>query len=474
MAQELSLLDIDEVSLVDHPANSSVDPATGRKVPRARVALWKRDEGGNTNLKGEDNELLSAVFNKVIKADGKTYGGKSFPKSDFAFTPDDEPSHWKLRLTKVPGGDPDSGIVGAAAAALSSGGFRGNRAIIPSADLSSVKAKVRAAWKKANADKDESEMPDSIKKQGESMTVEELATKVEKQEGILTSLQAENTFLKNEREVVIKMSKKERKAYASMTPDMQKDFMAADAEKRKTMCDAAMAKMKEKAAEDCMDAALKREYNAAGPVRKAQILAEVIAKAESDAEGGSREDMDKKKKKKSNLKPASGSNDDDEDDEDDDNEDLELRKRDAQIAVLTDRINKSDVLMTQISKKETLAYFTKMAAEKLPNTSGSDVEKGEDLMKVAEIAGGENSQVFKNYLGNLVTADKAMTIFYGEVGKAGAGVIPAEKVFDAKVQEIMKRDKITIGKATERAMTESPELYAAYEQDHRRVLGARS
>ena len=472
MAQELSLLDIDEVSLVDHPANSSVDPATGRKVPRARVALWKRDEGGNTNLKGEDNELLSAVFNKVIKADGKTYGGKSFPKSDFAFTPDDEPSHWKLRLTKVPGGDPDSGIVGAAAAALSSGGFRGNRAIIPSADLSSVKAKVRAAWKKANADKDESEMPDSIKKQGESMTLEELTSKVEKQDGILTSLQMENTFLKNEREVVIKMSKKERKAYASMTPDMQKDFMAADAEKRKTMCDAAMAKMKEKAAEDCMDAALKREYNAAGPVRKAQILAEVIAKAESDAEGGSREDMDKKKKKK--MKAASGSNDDDEDDEDDDNEDLELRKRDAQIAVLTDRINKSDVLMTQISKKETLAYFTKMAAEKLPNTSGSDVEKGEDLMKVAEIAGGENSQVFKNYLGNLVTADKAMTIFYGEVGKAGAGVIPAEKVFDAKVQEIMKRDKITIGKATERAMTESPELYAAYEQDHRRVLGARS
>ena len=472
MAQELSLLDIDEVSLVDHPANSSVDPATGRKVPRARVALWKRDEGGNTQLKAEDNELLSAVFNKVIKADGKTYGGKSFPKSDFAFTPDDEPSHWKLRLTKVPGGDPDSGIVGAAAAALSSGGFRGNRAIIPSSDLSSVKAKVRAAWKKANADKDESEMPDSIKKQGESMTVEELATKVEKQEGILATLQTENTFLKNEREVVIKMSKKERKAYASMTPDMQKDFMAADAEKRKTMCDAAMAKMKEKAAEDSMDAACKREYDAAGPVRKAQILAEVIAKAESDAEGGSREDMDKKKKKK--MKAASGSNDDDEEDEDDDNEDLELRKRDAQIAVLTDRINKSDVLMTQISKKETLAYFTKMAAEKLPNTSGSDVEKGEDLMKVAEIAGGENSQVFKNYLGNLVTADKAMTIFYGEVGKAGAGVIPAEKVFDAKVQEIMKRDKITIGKATERAMTESPELYAAYEQDHRRVLGARN
>ena len=291
MAQELSLLDIDEVSLVDAPANSSVDPATGRKVPRARVALWKRDEGGNTNLKGEDNELLSAVFNKVIKADGKTYGGKSFPKSDFAFTPDDEPSHWKLRLTKVPGGDPDSGIVGAAAAALSSGGFRGNRAIIPSADLSSVKAKVRAAWKKANADKDESEMPDSIKKQGESMTVEELATKVEKQEGILTSLQAENTFLKNEREVVIKMSKKERKAYASMTPDMQKDFMAADAEKRKTMCDAAMAKMKEKAAEDCMDAALKREYNAAGPVRKAQILGAEQALAgavqeDADANGG--------------------------------------------------------------------------------------------------------------------------------------------------------------------------------------------
>lgn len=422
--------------------------------------------GYESITKEEEDYLKKAIY-------GRTQGGVKYPASDYAYVPDkDNPSSWKLRLTKVPGGDPDSGIVGAAAAALSSGGFRGNRAVIPSSDLSSVKAKVRAAWKKANADKDESEMPDSIKKQGESMTVEELATKVEKQEGILATLTTENNFLKNEREVVIKMSKKERKAYASMTPDMQKDFMAADTDKRKTMCDAAMAKMKEKAAEDSMDAACKREYDAAGPVRKAQILAEVIAKAESDAEGGSREDMDKKKKKK--MKAASGSNDDDEDDEDDDNEDLELRKRDAQIAVLTDRINKSDVLMTQISKKETLAYFTKMAAEKLPNTSGSDVEKGEDLMKVAEIAGGENSQVFKNYLGNLVTADKAMTIFYGEVGKAGTGVIPAEKVFDAKVQEIMKRDKIAIGKATERAMTESPELYAAYEQDHRRVLGARN
>jgi hypothetical protein len=36
-------LTVDEVSLVDNPANSEIDPLTGRKIPRATVAVWKRD-----------------------------------------------------------------------------------------------------------------------------------------------------------------------------------------------------------------------------------------------------------------------------------------------------------------------------------------------------------------------------------------------------------------------------------------------
>lgn len=99
------------------------------------------------------------------KADGppmKTEDGTPFPKSDFAYTPSDKPSEWRLRLTATPGGSPDPGIVGAAAAALGPG-FRGQRVDIPDADRPAVVARVRAAWKKANPDKDPDEMPSGIK-----------------------------------------------------------------------------------------------------------------------------------------------------------------------------------------------------------------------------------------------------------------------------------------------------------------------
>ena len=106
-----------------------------------------------TKLSKEDLDELEKVVH------GRTQGGTTYPKSDYAYTPDDVPSHWKLRLTKSPGGSPDPGIVGAAIAALGKG-FRGNKVIIPSADLPAVKAKVRAAWKKANPDKGGEELPD--------------------------------------------------------------------------------------------------------------------------------------------------------------------------------------------------------------------------------------------------------------------------------------------------------------------------
>ena len=44
MPQNLKELKISEVSLVDFPANSSVDPVTGKKTRHAVVAIWKRDD----------------------------------------------------------------------------------------------------------------------------------------------------------------------------------------------------------------------------------------------------------------------------------------------------------------------------------------------------------------------------------------------------------------------------------------------
>ncbi len=93
----------------------------------------------------------------------KTEDGKEFPASDFAYTPDlDKPSTWKLRLTSTPGADPDPTIVGAAVAALGKG-FRGKKVEIPEDDRPGVIRKVAAAWKKANPDKDEKDMPEVLK-----------------------------------------------------------------------------------------------------------------------------------------------------------------------------------------------------------------------------------------------------------------------------------------------------------------------
>ncbi len=91
----------------------------------------------------------------------KVEDGKAYRKGDFAYTPDDIPSHWKLRLTNAPGGKPDPHIVGAAVAALGKG-FRGNKVDIPRADLAQVKRRVLRAWHAANPGKD-SDVPDVLK-----------------------------------------------------------------------------------------------------------------------------------------------------------------------------------------------------------------------------------------------------------------------------------------------------------------------
>ena len=118
MADELIDLRVEEVSGVDHPANL----VEGWLVMKAKV--------------GDD-------------------------PANFAYVPDpDSPSTWKLDIS-------DAVHVGAAAAALSPGGFRGQRVQIPAADLPGVKAKIRSAWRKFNPDKGDDDMPTSIRKEAE-------------------------------------------------------------------------------------------------------------------------------------------------------------------------------------------------------------------------------------------------------------------------------------------------------------------
>ncbi|MBB5411898.1 hypothetical protein HDG34_005864 [Paraburkholderia sp. HC6.4b] len=120
------------------------------------------------DIAGGHIDAAAIALGITIKAAApyKTEAGVKFPKSDYAYTPGDKPSEWKLRLTSTPGGTPDPRIVGAAVAALGPGGFRGNKVQIPAEDLAAVKARVLAAWRKANSDKDADEAPDILTKEG--------------------------------------------------------------------------------------------------------------------------------------------------------------------------------------------------------------------------------------------------------------------------------------------------------------------
>ena len=107
---------------------------------------------------GKIREAVQAAEDSFLEAAMQMVDGVPFPASDFAYVPDPKKSStWKLRLTAKPGGVPDAGIVGAAIAAIGKG-FRGKKAQIPAADMPAVKAKIRAAWKKANPGKKPEEM----------------------------------------------------------------------------------------------------------------------------------------------------------------------------------------------------------------------------------------------------------------------------------------------------------------------------
>lgn len=98
--------------------------------------------------------LVIAQFpiRRILKLVMKKEADGEHPKSDYAYTPSDNVSEWKLRID-------DATHVSAAVAALGKG-FRGNKVQIPEEDLPAVKRKVKAAYKKFHPDL---ELPDILK-----------------------------------------------------------------------------------------------------------------------------------------------------------------------------------------------------------------------------------------------------------------------------------------------------------------------
>jgi len=133
---KLEDLDVREVSLVSRPA-------IGRQYLLTKAA---------------DDSVLNAAATK-------RENGYDFPASAFAYVPDPQkPSTWKLRLWESPTEKVTRRQVGLAVAALGKG-FRGNKVQIPSNDLASVKAKVRAAWKSVHDSGEE--LPSVLKEAGD-------------------------------------------------------------------------------------------------------------------------------------------------------------------------------------------------------------------------------------------------------------------------------------------------------------------
>lgn len=105
----------------------------------------------------------TAVRRATEAAATKDEGGDSFPAAAYAYVPDaTKPSGWKLRLWETPDGGPTAKQVGMALAALSPGGFRGQKVQIPDNSLPAVKKKIYAAWEKVHGD-DGTEVPAVLK-----------------------------------------------------------------------------------------------------------------------------------------------------------------------------------------------------------------------------------------------------------------------------------------------------------------------
>ncbi len=299
------------------------------------------------------------------------------------------------------------------------------------------------------------------------MTVQEIEKKIEEQDVVLKSLTSDNQVLKAETETVLKMSKKDRKLYGAMDGDERKAYMAADADKRKAMMEAKQKTKREKKLVDCMDDATRGEFEKAGPAKKEAMLKACAdsQKAEKAAKAKAKGGVD------SEVNPDDGDGDDDSEEKKAKNKMLTMKMAEAddKVTKANERIAKAEEQLTAINKRERLVSFTKRAEEELPHTSGLPEDKGAMLMTLADsLPGGEKGDAFTKMLQTLKAADKALAIHFGEVGKAG-GEVPALKVFDAKVEEISKRDKIDTAHAIEKAMMENPELYLDYEQQHRQL-----
>jgi len=137
--------------------NANLDSTRIKKIVELCQELLSSDfEPEEKKTKEALKEATSVLDWLKLQEATKTEDGQSYPAGAFAYASEsDNPSGWKLRLWEDPEKKVTRAQLGRAAAALSPGGFRGQKVQIPSAELAAVKRKIRAEYRKLEvADED--------------------------------------------------------------------------------------------------------------------------------------------------------------------------------------------------------------------------------------------------------------------------------------------------------------------------------
>jgi len=144
VAKEASMIQTKLAELIQE-ASIRKDDGRANKVIAMCQPLLLEDKDDENAIKQIDEVMAWLKEQEMVK----TEDGVKYPAEAYAYVPDKEqPSTWKLRLWEDLEKKVTRAQLGRAAAALSPGGFRGQRVEIPAGDLPAVKRKIRAEYKK--------------------------------------------------------------------------------------------------------------------------------------------------------------------------------------------------------------------------------------------------------------------------------------------------------------------------------------
>ena len=129
--------------------NASLDSARVKKIVELCQELLSseavEEEKANEAITQVDKGLLWLKERPLVK----TEEGVKYPSTAYAYAPNDNPDTWQLRICETDGKAclPTKALLARASASLSPGGFKGQKAQIPGADLPAVKRRIRAAYR---------------------------------------------------------------------------------------------------------------------------------------------------------------------------------------------------------------------------------------------------------------------------------------------------------------------------------------